>query len=66
MLFLLPFSPATRPFLVNMEKCLPKAAGECYDHRQQVIHIATDLVNVIYTGYISAFEEDDKEMLIKP
>jgi predicted dehydrogenase len=29
------------------------------------IDIATDLVNVIYTGYISAFEEDGKEMLIK-
>ena len=28
------------------------------------IDIATDLVNVIYTAYISAFEEDSKEMLI--
>jgi hypothetical protein len=29
------------------------------------IDIAADLVNVIYTAYISAFEEDSKEMLIK-
>ncbi len=29
------------------------------------IDIAVDLVDVIYTGYISAFEENGKEMLIK-
>ena len=29
------------------------------------IDIATDLVNVIYTGYISAFEEGGREMPIK-
>jgi len=29
------------------------------------IDIAVDLVNVIYTGYISAFEESGKEILIK-
>ncbi len=29
------------------------------------IEIATDLVDVIYTAYISAFEENGKEMLIE-
>ncbi len=29
------------------------------------VNIAVDLVNTIYTGYISAFEESSKEILIK-
>jgi len=49
----------------NFAECIiARKDGEKAQPKMDV-QIATDLVNVIYTAYISAFEEGGKEMLVK-
>ena len=49
----------------NFAECIiARKNGEKAQPKMDV-QIATDLVNVIYTAYISAFEEGGKEMLVK-
>ena len=48
----------------NFAECIVARKGGEEAQPKMDIDIASDLVNAIYTGYISAFEEDGREMLI--